>query len=107
MGKVKDALYDNDPRLLTKSIKYRKKPVEIEAMLLTKDTLSAVVDFAQPAVLFIDDERGAIRLFTLEGQIWARSGDYVIKGIKGEFYPCRQDIFNLTYESVETQNANS
>ena len=81
-------------------MKYRKKPVEVEALLLNKDTLSAVVDFARPAVLFIDDERGAIRLFTLEGQIWARAGDYVIKGIKGEYYPCRKDIFELTYESV-------
>lgn len=89
-------------------MKYRKKPVVIEAMhfnLETKDrvfnwiTCNKVADWGEE-----DGEGNAepvIRIETLEGDMIARPGDYIIKGIKGEFYPCKPDIFEATYEAVD------
>jgi hypothetical protein len=85
--------------------KYRKKPVVIEAMQITdegdwsdaSDWCGGVVkqDFAGP---------GGIRwmeITTLEGVMCADADDWIICGVKGEFYPCKPDIFEATYESVE------
>jgi hypothetical protein len=60
-------------------MKYRKKPVVVEAYQTDKE----------------------IVIHTLEGDMKANRGDYIIKEVKGEFYPCRQDIFEQTYEEVE------
>ena len=59
--------------------KYRKKPVIIEAYQVDKELI----------------------ITTLEGEMKARVGDYIITGVKGEKYPCRKDIFELTYEEVK------
>ncbi len=83
--------------------KYKKKPVVIEAV-----QLKATTESFKEAYLFIGDECDftasqdgtMINIKTLEGTMIARIGDYIIKGINGEFYPCKPDIFNKTYEVV-------
>lgn len=82
-------------------MKYRKKPVVIEAMHYTSDEdvvpiLEWVGSEGQAAAY--DD--GELVIFTLEGEMHASLGDYIIKGIEGEFYPCKPDIFEKTYESA-------
>ena len=78
--------------------KYRKKPLEVEAIQLTKDNEATAFEFCEgKAFLFRD---GMISP-TLEGKMTAFYGDYIIKGIQGEFYPCKPDIFKQTYEECE------
>lgn len=79
--------------------KYVKKPVVIEAMEWTGDE-DAVRDFMGVLFLILDhNER--LRIETLEGPMWANLGDYIICGVKGEFYPCKPDVFAMTYDRVE------
>jgi hypothetical protein len=83
-------------------LKFRKKPVEIAAIQLTRDTFNEVVNWAEPFVGAGQDEQGLfVTIRTLEGDVRAREGDWVIRGVAGEFYPCRADIFAKTYEPVE------
>lgn len=84
-------------------MKYRKKPVEIEAVEWTGANHLITETFMKGSGAYIDySERplGVIKIPTLEGVMDARVGDFIIKGIKGEFYPCKPDIFKLTYELV-------
>lgn len=83
-------------------MKYRKKPVVIEAVLWNGDNYKEVIDFAENKILF--DALGNIWIATLEGDMIAKKGDYIIKGVQGEFYPCKPDIFAETYEEVEYLN---
>lgn len=82
--------------------RYVKKPIAIEAMQLTNESIQDVVDWIHGA-----DTRAYwagennIVIETLEGDMLAREGDYVIRGIRGEFYSCKQDIFEETYEEVD------
>lgn len=76
---------------------YRKKPVVITAVLFTGTNRDELVAFM--GACEFDNESAYIR--TLEGELKASPGDYVIKGVKGEFYPCKPDIFETTYERVE------
>lgn len=77
--------------------KYRKKPIVIEAMQYTEKTLiSDIIDFIGSS--FCGTNGDKILIHTLEGPLSASVGDYIIKGIKGEFYPCKPDVFNSTYE---------
>ena len=82
-----------------KTVRYRKKPVEIEAVRWTGENLEEIKDFAKGALV----RRGpaGIAIDTLEGRMRADKGDYIIKGIAGEFYPCKPDIFKATYEEVD------
>jgi hypothetical protein len=77
-------------------MKYRKKPVVIEAIKFD-GTLCSLESFAIPEV---SQELGsnAAQIPTLEGVMTAEKGDWIIKGVKGEFYPCKPDIFAATYE---------
>lgn len=77
-------------------MKYRKKPVEIDAIQWTGDNKLEIFDFCNMS--YITDQE--LRIQTLEGSMIADKGDYIIKGVKGEFYPCKPDIFELTYEKV-------
>lgn len=80
--------------------KYRKKPVEIEAWLVTDDQEDndALLEWlGEDAYL---DEHNDIAIETLEGTMTARTGDYIIQGVQGEFYPCKPDIFAQTYEEA-------
>ena len=81
--------------------KFRKRPVTIEAMQITDATSvldietwinSPTVGFqTNPPTLWID---------TLEGRMTANAGDWIIKGVNGEFYPCKDSIFIKTYQEV-------
>lgn len=75
---------------------YRKKPVVIEAIQLTEDSRPDVMAFV-PADL---SEDGGLTIHTLEGSLHASLNDWIIKGVQGEFYPCKPDIFEATYEEA-------
>ena len=97
--------------------RYRKKPVVIEALQLRWDTWSDMCDFAPVGEggcrgVYVDDDGGwsnhggssdriGLLIPTLEGEMLATEGDYIIKGVQGEFYPCKPDIFEQTYERVD------
>lgn len=78
-------------------MKYRKRPVVIEAVQWTGVNLPEICDFADKCVGAKD---GELYIHTLEGDHHALVGDYIIKGVHGEFYPCKPDIFWKTYEEV-------
>jgi len=110
-------------------MRYRKKPVIIEAIRwdATDDTSIAIRDWAEPAVAVVDTDHlthlwdydaGAYRMpngkyifapyglrclivLTLEGEMIASPGDFIIRGVHGEFYPCKPDIFAETYEEAQ------
>lgn len=92
-------------------MKYRKKPVVIEAIQWNENNLDEIKAFAGESVEYwIADaawEAGVgvpmkvLHVLTLEGRMNVSKDDYIIKGIKGEFYPCKPDIFEQTYELVE------
>ncbi len=75
---------------------YRKIPVEIEALKWGGENFAEIRHFC-PVAALVDNE---LCIYTLEGDMSASVGDYIIKGVKGEFYPCKPDIFQLTYEEV-------
>ena len=87
--------------------KYRKKPVIIEAIQFFDDaeTLIRLSEFMNDDIRvdYSIPDRPVLKIQTLEGEHIASIGDYIIKGIKGEFYPCKPDIFKMTYETVETE----
>lgn len=78
--------------------KYKKKPVVIEAIQWTGDNTFDVFNFVGYDCL----ESTKLVIHTLEGKHYASVGDYIIKGISGEYYPCKPDIFEKTYEEVES-----
>lgn len=88
--------------------KFTKKPVTIEAeqlniehLKLEKGVLHKVEMFGKSFnVWFMDADSPYILIPTLEGNMMAKHSDWIIKGIKGELYPCREDIFLLTYDKV-------
>lgn len=89
--------------------KFRKKPVVIEAVQWTGSNLEEVISFTglHPSAnkwtwdeyCQVVKDRG-LKIFTLEGRMDASIGDWIIKGVNGEFYPCKPDIFEKTYEAV-------
>ena len=88
--------------------KFRKKPVVIEAMQLKRDNLKEIETFLAGRVMpdlyqklggwDINWGNNEVTISTLEGKMKACLGDWIIKGVKGEFYPCKPDIFEATYE---------
>jgi len=86
--------------------KYRKKPVVVEAMQWTGENYQEVCDWAKELGsardIMLDVKTGSLAITTLEGVMTASSNDYIICGVSGEVYPCKPDIFWLTYESVDT-----
>jgi hypothetical protein len=87
-------------------MKYRKRPVEIEAVQWTGKNLEECKAFLGDSYLLHSaerrpDGRSEIGIKTLEGQHIASRDDYLIRGVKGEHYPCKPDIFAMTYEPVE------
>lgn len=82
-------------------MKYRKKPVVIEALRFTNETKNQVHSWITCSTCpdFIDGEP-VLKIQTLEGVMTAKLGDYIIKGINNEFYPCKPDIFEKTYEAI-------
>ena len=85
--------------------KYRKKPVVIEALQFIDEAdrlveLSEFIDNQDLRVSYQNPENPELKLETLEGVMTASVGDYIIKGVNGEFYPCKPDIFLKTYDEV-------
>jgi hypothetical protein len=82
---------------------FRKKPVIIEARQLTYEALDEIKEWcgghywSEPPMRAVT----GLTIHTLEGDHEARFGDWIIKGVKGEFYPCKPDIFAISYDSVE------
>lgn len=81
---------------------YRKKPVVIEAMQWTGANVDEVLGFilTKGSARRDTNDRNAILIDTLEGTMRADKDDWVIRGVKGEFYPCKPDIFAATYDLV-------
>ena len=79
-----------------------KKPVEIHAVQWTGDNFSEIADFvgAENLVCIVRCGVLDLNIYTLEGNHHAAVGDWIICGVKGEFYPCKPDIFEQTYEEV-------
>lgn len=86
-------------------MKYRKKPVVIEAIQWVGNNFIEIDEFIECEHRTFPSE-GRIEIETLEGTMLASIDDYIIKGIQGEFYPCKPDIFAETYEKVEDGNKN-
>ncbi len=86
--------------------KFRKKPVEIEARQYLNDASSYEVlhwineGQYEKGKRFATWENGTLTVPTLEGEHIASIGDWIIKGVAGEFYPCKPDIFAATYDAV-------
>lgn len=78
-------------------MRFRKKPVEVEAVQLSALTLNKVEDFVGGD---LEVRNGEVIIATLEGAMHAGIGDWIIKGVHGEFYPCKPDIFEETYELI-------
>lgn len=94
---------------------YRKKPVVVEAIQWTGSNLKEVIAFKDGPYLFktrwsVNEEKWqdyqdlilkrGLEISTLEGKMLASIGDWIIQGVNGEFYPCKPDIFEKTYEQV-------
>jgi hypothetical protein len=86
-------------------MKFRKKPVEVEAEQFTGHNSTEIEAWfiGHDARKYFGVENGGrgVLINTLEGTMRADPGDWIIKGIKGEFYPCKPDIFEATYEEVK------
>lgn len=86
-------------------MKYRMKPVVIEAVLFRRNNWDDIRSFTEGCAYDFRIEKcingkAYCHIETLEGEVTATEGDYIIKGVKGEFYPCKPDIFEQTYEGV-------
>ena len=79
-------------------MKYRKKPVIIEAIQWNGKNWSEIDNFMGR---FFENKRTTLVIHTLEGDMEASINDYIIKGVNGEFYPCKPDIFDKTYERAQ------
>ena len=87
-------------------MKYRKKPVIVDAVqwngiLSCLDEIKPFDRTVELAQSFMEREPAALIINTLEGDMRADYGDWIIKGVNGEIYPCKPDIFEATYESVD------
>lgn len=79
-------------------MKFRKKPIVIEAIQFTHENFAEIEKFCGGDARWTGKE---LLVSTLEGQLRAAPQDWVIRGVKGEFYPCKPDIFASTYEVAE------
>lgn len=97
-------------------MKFRKKPVVIDAIQWTGENLQEVIDFTGKHERFsewfksfadyeahVKADRNVFKIFTLEGVMDATPGDWIIRGVKGEHYPCKADIFAATYEPADQE----
>ncbi len=84
-------------------MKAKKKPIVVEVLKWTGKNVDEISDFIGPSVRIWDKKEGkkVLDIFTLEGVMRAQYGDWIIKGVEGEFYPCNNKIFHATYELIE------
>lgn len=96
---------EQDSTVKGAAMKFRKKPVEVEAR-----QFDGRIRLHDPVAEWIEENGGKVayfpgaqelRITTLEGEMIASAGDWIIQGVQGEFYPCKPDIFQATYEQVE------
>jgi len=81
--------------------RFRKKPVVITAVLWDGNMETVMRELGTSFPTFgPPGQSGSLRITTLEGDHECRLGDWIIRGVKGEFYPCKPDIFEMTYEQV-------
>lgn len=85
-------------------MKYRKKPVVIDAIKWDGLNLEEVKTFVGDSLVYYTYPSIVMKIKTLEGEMQVNKGDYIIKGIRGEFYPCKPAMFEATYEAVEFNN---
>jgi hypothetical protein len=94
-------------------MRFRKKPVVIEAFLWTGDQHQvedpewACEAISTGQITFVNSgtPQVALQIHTLEGVMTAQRGDWIIRGVKGEIYPCKPDIFTATYDTVASEPA--
>lgn len=79
-------------------MKFRKKPVVIEAIQWNGKNVDEIKEFMKVEKITPCNDK--IHIVTLEGVMEASKNDFIIKGVQGEFYPCKPDIFESTYEEV-------
>lgn len=80
-------------------MKFRAKPCEIEAMKWTGRNVAEIMRFVKNESAIITN--GVLIIKTLEGDMVASAGDYIIRGLRGEYYPCKPDVFQKKYEPCE------
>lgn len=84
--------------------RYRKKPIEVEAVQFTRRNIVEVMEFTNNQIEITTEIRMNGKMYaeieTIEGIMKVSENDYIIKGVNGEFYPCKPDIFKKTYEKV-------
>ena len=96
---------------VSKPKKYVSKPVVIEAMQYTEENRHAILEWAKGDVTSrkirssLDNTKWPIALAieTIEGEVFASLGDWIVKGIEGEFYPCKDSIFRAKYEEKDKE----
>lgn len=80
-------------------MKFRTKPCEIEAVQWTGRNVTEIMRFVKNESAIITN--GVLIIKTLEGDMVASTGDYIIRGLRGEYYPCKPDVFQKKYEPCE------
>lgn len=87
-------------------MKYRTKPCEIEAVQWNGTNEEEILLFTNGYASFFPkhlgnvDDMKVLYIYTLEGTMEANIGDYIIRGLRGEYYPCKYDVFNQKYEVI-------
>lgn len=86
-------------------MKYRKKPVvvDVEKWTGTIGSFNDILDFmgtVKDRGVYLSADKKSLCIETLEGDMRAEIGDFIIKGVKGEFYPCKPDVFKETYDQI-------
>lgn len=82
---------------------YRKRPVTIEAIEFTEDTLVEVIDFLRLGKVHFLIKSAGILLRTPTGDMLTAHGDYIIRGLQGEYYPCKASAFQANYEPLGSE----
>jgi len=92
-------------------MKYRKKPVTIEAVEFTGTNYDECIEFCENSYCPDSREVGyrdeSLIIKTLEGEMLCNVGDFIIKGVEGEFYPCKPSVFDKTYVALSNQKEKS
>lgn len=84
---------------------YRKKPIAVEARPYTGDNIQELQDWSNDLVALSDYDEDVICAHTLEGPVWGETGDYIIKGVRGELHLRQKDIFEEAHEPADSHGA--
>jgi len=82
-------------------MKFRKKPIIIEAVQWTGDMTKVIELVGHDLPTYGEGKNGSLRITTLEGDHEVSPKDWILRGVRGEFYPCKPDIFMITYDLVD------